>query len=260
MQKSIPWIFLVLLCLAIGPAQAAGLEVAVGTWQQNPSGTLSYQAVTANDVLNIEDDLNYDSENRVLGRLKIDMPAFLPNIYLYASPMEFEGNGAKTVNFNFGDQTFRANADLYSKVTLNQYDIGLYYGIPGVSTATAGVLNIDIGLNARIVDLSAEVRGESSSLPGTTVEDKESITVAIPMAYVGVQITPIDNFAIEAEARGITVGDNSLWSVIGRLRFNIAGPAFIAGGYRLDSLDIDTEDVKADLDFAGPFIEVGLKF
>lgn len=257
MQKSIPWITLLLLTAMVSWAHAAGLEMAVGGWQQNPSGTLSYQASSIDDVLNIEDDLNFDTENRVLGRLKIDMPAFLPNIYLMAAPMEFEGTGRKSVNFTFGDQTFGANTDLYSKVKLNQYDISLYYGIPALHTATAGVLNIDLGLNARIVDLSAEVSGQTS---GVDVSEKESLTVVLPMAYLAVQIMPTDNFAIEAEVRGISISDNSLWSFIGRLRLNIAGPAFVAGGYRLDTLDIDTEDVVVDADFGGPFVEVGLKF
>ena len=259
-QESISWIILILLGLTVSGVHAAGLELAVGGWQQNPSGTLSYQAINADDVLNIEDNLNYDTENRVFGRLKIELPAFSPNIYLVAAPVEFEGIGRKSVDFMFGDQTLRGNADVYSKVKLNQYDLALYVAVPGIHAATAGVFNIDIGFNVRIMDLSAEVNGESSTFPGTNVAVKESLTVAIPMFYVAAQLTPTDNLAIEAEVRGISISDNSLWSFIGRLRLNIAGPAFIAGGYRLDTLDINKEDVVVDADIGGPFIEVGLKF
>jgi outer membrane protein len=240
-------------------AYAAGLEMAVGVWQQSPSGDLSYKSTGGNDVLDLQDDLNYESENRFMGRLKIDSPFFFPNIYLVAAPMEFEGTGRKSTQFTFGDQTFRANAAIDSKVTFNQYDIALYWGIPVLHTVTAGRFTIDLGINARLIDFSAEVTGESASAPGDTVHEEKGLSLLIPMAYVAFQIAPTDRVAIEAEARGISVGGNSLYSFIGRLRIQAFGPAFIAGGYRIDSLDVDEDDLKANMDFSGPFVELGLK-
>ena len=239
---------------------AAGVEIAIGGWQQSPSGDLSYKAISDEDQVNLEDDLGYETENRVMGRIKIDMPLVLPNIYILAAPMEFEGTGRKSGNFTFGDQRFSGNVDIDSKVRLNQYDVGFYWGIPGIRTATAGKFNIDVGLDARLVDFSAEISGESASVPGETITEEESITVVIPMLYAAVQIMPTDHFAIEAEARGLTVGGNSLISLMGRLRYQFAGPVFIAGGYRVDTLTIDQDDVDMDLSFSGPFLEAGLKF
>jgi hypothetical protein len=80
------------------------------------------------------------------------------------------------------------------------------------------------------------------------------------MLYVGVQFMPIDSLAIEAEGRGIALGDNKLYSLVGRVRYHFAGPVFVAGGYRFDKLELDEEDVVADIEFKGPFVELGLKF
>jgi outer membrane protein len=241
-------------------AQATGVEVAIGGWQQCPGGEMSYKAINDNDNLDLEDDLGYESENRIMGRLKIDMPLAVPNIYLVAAPMSFEGTGNKPIDFTFGDQTFRADADICSKVTINQYDIAFFWGIPGIPTATAGKFNLDVGVNARFLDLSAEIEGESALISGQAVSEDESVTVVIPMLYLAAQFMPIEKFAVEAEARGISIGGNSLISIMGRAKFQFAGPAFVAAGYRLDTLDIDQDDILVDISFSGPFAELGLNF
>lgn len=248
---------LILGFIATPQTYAAELEMAVGGWQQSLSGTISYQALSALDVLDIENDLQMDDENRLLGRVRIGTPAFLPNIYLIGAPAEFEGTGSKSVSVKYGDTTFNSNAQLTSKATINQYDIGLYWGLPFVKTASAGKFNIDVGLNARIVDLEASITGLSGA---STVTENKSITAPIPMIYLAAQIMPTDSLTIEAEGRGISIGDNKLYSLTGRLRYQFAGPVFIAGGYRYDKLEIDEEDVVADIELAGPFVEIGMKF
>lgn len=260
MSRYLFWIGLICMVAFSSFAQATGVEVAIGGWQQSPGGDMSYKAVSDNDKLELEDDLGYESENRIMGRLKVDMPLVLPNIYLVVAPMSFEGTGSKSIDFTFGDQEFRADADIDSKVTANQYDLAFYWGIPGIKTATVGKFNIDVGLNARFLDLEAELEGESADVPGETISEDESIIVVVPMLYVAAQFMPIEKFAIEAEARGLAVGGNSFLSFLGRAKYQFAGPAFVAAGYRLDTLNVDQDDVEVDISFSGPFVEVGLKF
>lgn len=253
------WVGLICAVAFSSSVQATGVELAIGGWQQSPGGDMGYKAVSDNDKLDLEDDLGYESENRFMGRLKVDMPLVLPNIYLVVAPMSFEGKGSKSIDFTFGDQEFRADADIDSKVTANQYDIAFYWGIPGIKTATVGKFNIDVGLNARFLDLEAELEGESADA-SEIISEGESITVVVPMLYVAAQFMPIEKLAIEAEARGLAVGGNSLLSFLGRARYQFAGPAFLAAGYRLDTIDVDQDDVDVDISFSGPFVEFGLKF
>jgi outer membrane protein len=257
MIRRIAFLCVVCLIAAYSDARAVGIEMAVGGWGQSMGGTLSYSDSSIPDVIDLDNDIRFDDETKAFGRVKIDMPLFIPNIYLVAAPMEFEGTGSKSTTLNFGDITFDAAADLNSKLTLNQYDVGFYYGLPFVKTATLDKLNVDVGLNIRIADFEAEITGASG---GTSVAETKSLTLPIPMLYVGVQFTPISALAFEAEGRGIAVGDNRLYSLIGRVRYNFAGPVFLAGGYRYDKLEIDEESVDAEIDFQGPFVELGLKF
>jgi len=236
------------------------IEAAVGGWMQSPAGDISYVPggeIGIDDTLDFEDDFKYDDQTRVIGRFKLELPV-VPNIYLMATPIEFDGNGVKEIPFDFGDETFTEGESFYSKVILNQYDIGLYYGIPLLKTATLDKLNIDLGINVRIMDVKGEVKQD---LPGFDLVNKEkSEMLPVPMLFLAAQFRPIERFAIEAEGRGITYGDNTVVSVIARLKVKIAGPVFAAAGYRYESIDIDESDLRLDTSIAGPFFEAGVKF
>lgn len=235
-------------------APAIGVEMAVGAWLQAPSGTLGFKALSSNDILDLENDLNYGAETRPFGRLIIDMPVFVPNIYLMYTPMQFEGDGSISGTFKFGDQIIDGTAGFSSKLKLDHADIALFYGIPGLETATMDMLNIDIGLNVRIYDVEAQI------VQGSTIDERESFVAPIPMLYLAMQFRPIEALALEVEGRGISISGNHAYSLIGRLRWNAVGPLFLTGGYRYDRIDVDERDIIIDTEFKGPFVELGLAF
>jgi outer membrane protein len=243
-----------LIMTSAGTAGAFGAEVAIGGWRQNPSGTLGYKVLDDGDILDLEEDLDYGEETRLSARLSIDMPLFLPNIYLMATPMEFSATGQKEAGFNFGDIHFDPG-QFYSETKLDNLDVALYYGIPLLEMATFEKLNVDLGINVRIYDYELSVRQESSGL-----SESESGVLPIPMVFLAVQFSPIEELSFQAEGRGISYSGNDLYSLIGRVKVNIVGPLFAAGGYRYEKLKLDEEDVLADVEFSGPFLEVGFSF
>jgi outer membrane protein len=247
----------ILLAVITIPSTAAalGLEVTAGAWYQSPKGQLAFKPDDAGDILDIENDLKYEDETQFLGRLKIDMPLLIPNVYVMATPMEFEGTGRKDLSFKFGDVNFVGSADFFSKTTLDNYDIALYYGIPLLETATLDKLNIDLGVNVRIIDFETKVTQESSG-----IDETKSLTLPIPMVFAALQFRPIERLTFEAEGRGIAIGNDKTYSLLGRLRLNVIGPVFVTGGYRYDNIDIDEKGVVIDADFKGPFAEAGLSF
>lgn len=260
MKKSMLLALVLILSQSItGNAFGLGAELAVGGWQQSLGGTLGYEIDDSDDIIDLEEDFDFDDELRLFGRANIDLPLFFPNIYLVAAPMEFDGTGSKSIQISYGDVEFAADAELDAVLTMNQYDISLYWGIPALKTATNGIFNVDVGINVRIIDLEASLSGEEAA---TSARVKESVseTVPLPMLYVAFQIEPIDEFAIAVEGRGLSIGDNKLYSIIGRLRYQFAGPVFAAAGYRFDTVEIDEEDILVDIDFSGPFAEIGLIF
>lgn len=237
---------------------ATGIEASIGLWRQNPSGDIAYNPISTIDKLNIETELNLEREDRFFARIKADLPLFFPNIYLIATPMEFEDTGSRDVNFTFGDITFDVNFPFESKIELDHYDIALYYEVPFLETSTLGKFNAEIGFNAKIIDFNAEVTGRA--VTGTTMTESQSQTIVVPMIYAGAQINPVDLISIEVEARGIAYSSNHYYDFIGRVKIKPIGPVFIAGGYRSEDIKIDHSGVEASIKFSGPFAEAGVYF
>ena len=232
-----------------------GAEIGVGYWQQTPSGYLSYKAQSELDQLDLENDMYFDTTNKAFVRARVELPLILPNIYFMATPMSFEGSGPISRTVHFGDQTFTGSAVVESKLKLDHYDLALFYPIPFLKTATLGILNFDIGLNARYVDFSGSLTQPSGNIAST--KDR---SLYLPMIFAAIQVKPIDLISIEIEARGSAAGSNHYYDYIGRLKVSPIPLVFIGAGYRSESLKIDESDVVADIKFAGPFIEAGLSF
>jgi outer membrane protein len=238
---------------------SAGIELAIGGWDQSPSGDFSYKSAAATDKLDLETDLGFQDKTEFMGRVKIDMPSIIPNVYIMATPMSFDGTGTKAVNFTFGDRTFDSSSAITSKLDMDQYDIALYYSVPFLETATIDTLNIDLGLNVKVIEFDAQVTGIDNAT-GLAVTEAKSVTLPVPVIYAGIQVNPTDKFAIEGEARGIAYSGNHYYDFIGRVKYQVFGPLFIAGGYRVQDIKIDEEDIRAEMEFSGPFAEAGLIF
>jgi outer membrane protein len=252
---------IILFVLTVIPhvSYALGLEIGAGYMRQEPSGDLAYKPLSSIDTLDIERDLGYEREYRLFGRIKAETPLFLPNVYLFATPITFEETGSKTENFTFGDISFDATLPFDSRVEMDLYDVCLYYSLPFLDKATLGKLNAEIGLNARIIDFNAEISGRDF-ITGLTATESVSKIIPVPMIYAAIQLNPVDFLSIEAEGRGVAYSSNHYYDIIGRIKIKPIGPLFIAGGYRYNDIKIDYSDVEASIKFSGPFVETGFVF
>jgi len=231
-----------------------GADIGVGYWRQSPSGTMDYKPISAaTGNIDLKDELNLDTQNKPFVRIKAELPLILPNIYLMATPMEFKGSGLLGRTISFNNTTFNFGVPIESKLKLDHYDVALFYPIPALKTATLGVLNVELGINARKFDFEGTISDASQTA-------SKSLTVYVPMIYGGVQVKPVSYLSIEAEIRGIAYSNNHYYDYIGRLRINPVPLVFIAAGYRAETIKLDHSDVKADIKIGGPFVEVGLSF
>jgi len=247
-------LFMLTLLVLPCTASAIGLDAGVGYWSQTPSGTFGYKEVNANDKLDLEKDLNLDKKGQGYVRIKAELPLILPNIYFMATPMSFTGSGTINRSINFGGQNFNnLSVPVESKLKLDHYDIAFYYTF--LNLVTLGKVNVDLGLNVRYIDFEGTISQNSLGLTAS-----KKLSLYVPMIYAAVIVKPISTFSIEAEGRGIAIGSNSYYDVIGRLKIKPIGPLFISGGYRYETVKINESDVKTDVKFSGPFGELGLSF
>jgi outer membrane protein len=234
-----------------GIVSAAGYEIAAGIWNQEPSGNISDRG----ESLDLKDELKYGTKWRFSGRVKVQTPSVLPNLYLMASPMKFEGVGSKDMTFTFNNKTFTGGVPFSSTLRFDQYDMALYYGLPFIKKGTGGEFNTDVGIDVRIIDFKAAI-----SQSTTATSESKSLIIPIPMIYLGAQFRPTKLIGIEAEARGTIYDSTYCYDLIGRAKVRPVGPLFIAGGYRYEDIKIDVSDIKGKVKFQGPFAEVGVEF
>ena len=138
---------------------------------------------------------------------------------------------------------------------MNHLDVALFYGLSLVRKATGDVLNIDLGLNVRLLDFEAKINQRRIG-----IEESISYLLPLPMLYAGMPIEPLKYLALEFEGRGIGWNSNYYISVIGRVKAKPYGPFFVAGGYRYDTVKIDYKNVDVEAEIQGPFAEAGFEF
>ncbi len=256
-MKRLSVLCIALLSLVVLPvsASAIGFEVAAGAWNQSPGGHLAYDG----NSLDVTDALGLGNQTRFMGRAKIDMPLIIPNVYVMATPMNFQSSNSIPGGFTFGGKSYDPGT-FDSEINLDHYDFALYYGLPFLGLATLETLNIDAGLNLRFINFDAKIDQATTNL-----HESKSFTLTVPMVYVGAQFTPMDRLSIEGEIRGIAYSANHFYDIIGRVKYKVIKvplliDTFVAVGYRYENIKIDAKDVMLDMSFSGPFAEIGIEF
>ncbi|MEX0732528.1 MAG: TIGR04219 family outer membrane beta-barrel protein [Aquisalimonadaceae bacterium] len=226
-----------------------GLSAGVGSWQQNPSG--DFKGGDDSDRLDIEDDLNIGADSSMFywARFKHVVPV-IPNLKFQHTPISLDGQG--TAVYVFGGTPYAENVK--SKLELNQTDFILFY------SPLNNIVELDIGLNIKLLDGLAEVEGQTSG-------ERESVTFSgpVPMLYGNVQFNlPMTGLYAGAEGSAVGYAGHSLVDLSARVgyRFGLGvGGVAVEGGYRSQRLKLDDFDgVDADLRIEGPWFGVAADF
>ncbi len=254
--------------LLAGSSKAGPLidfEASIGLIQQKPRGYVSYEAELDNDRIDVKDDARLGDKTKPWVKLKLEhsIPV-IPNIKLAYMPMKFDGSGKLEREIKWGDYTYQADADFNLSVKLNRVDATLYYNLPFVKTATAGKLDVELGLNVRTIMFDGKLSGTTTG--GDSVTESKSITLPIPMGHLAAEIRPINQVSLVGEFNYIGYRKNTYYDYAMGLRLNSHGfvqttlKPFVEVGYRYEKLKIDEEGVKTDLKVKGLYALVGVRF
>lgn len=249
-----------LLTLGLVPRAHAlpGLEVSlsIGSTTRAPSGTLQYQGGTNADL---KDTLNLGDHIDMVGQLKVKhaIPV-IPNFYIQYLPMSFSGEKTGTTAITYGGQTFTAGTKLQTELKMDALDIGLFYDLPFISTATAGILDVEIGLNVRSLSFSGKLTGTVAGTANTAVEKAASIPV--PMLYVGLGIYPIKLISLNAQVKTLSMGGNSITEWGAEMGIHPIPVLYLALGYSSQTITLDSDNLKTDIRFSGPYAAIGASF
>jgi hypothetical protein len=225
-------------------------EVALGSFFSESSGNLSYGNTVAGTSLDLNSDLGYSDESTFYGRVKYFMTGRFPDFSLNGYFFNYEGSGAKT--FNYGDQSFDDNA-FSSDLTIQAYDLSLFFPIRGVTIASLGHLRLDIGGTVRWINFENNVK--ESDLSVKTEDNDFCVSLYTDLLY-----RPMTGLEFAVEAKVFSLTSTSFSNITGRVSYNFYDEMFASVGYITDSMEYDNNGLKIDIDNDGYFIEVGYRF
>lgn len=257
---------LLLGAILSGSAFAFNLDLSAGVWSQSPEGSVQYPRETG-DRIDLKDTLGLGKEVRPFARLKLEVP-ILPNVYLSYFPSKFSGTNTIPYTVTYGDYAFDSAVEVKSEVKINRYDGILYYNLPFLSSLTKGILEVELGVGVRYFVLEGTLTGRDVNL-GETITETAKEEVPLPVAYASATLnvpTPfvpfIEKLSLYGEGRGIAYSSSHYYQVGGELRMFPLKNAYLFGGFVLESLKVDEQDVDlfADVKVKGFFAGAGLSF
>lgn len=239
------------ILLAAGSAHSAPLVDIYGglyTGQAALSGVLSSGPGEAD----VEDDLGYDDSRQTVVYLGLEHAVpILPNLRLRHATLSDDASGQVQSTFTFNGQVFLATTDVVSSFDLDYTDLTLYY------SPLDNVVKIDLGLTARQIDADFVI--EEDGNPANRGE--ESISEVIPLIHVGAYgKLPLTGFYATGEINAVGYDGNDITDVRAGIGWVSSFMLGVELGYSQLALDVDVDDVIADVEIGGPYLALSLNF
>lgn len=236
-----------LLAAPLAQADVIGLGANVSYWDSELSG----QASNRGDVVDVENDLNLDSDSNANASIYFEHPVpVLPNVRLNYTLVEQTGRGELGADFDAIE--IATGANVRSDLDLEQLDLTLYYEV------LDNWVNLDLGLTAR--DLSGELIVQQVDPIGPAQVSKTKVDAVLPMGYVAARFDlPFTGVSVGAEGNFVSYSGDSLHDFNAYGQFEIA-VLQLRAGYRQMSIDYEDDDESLDVKLDGPFISAGVVF
>ncbi|MBZ2167829.1 TIGR04219 family outer membrane beta-barrel protein [Marinobacter sp. F4216] len=226
-------------------ADVVGLGANVSYWDSGLSG----QAASGNDLVDVENDLNLESDSNANTSLYLEHPIpVLPNVRLNYTLVQLDGRGSLSSNFD-GIDIGVGGADVRSELDLEQLDLTLYYEV------LDNWVNLDLGITAR--DLSGELIVQQ--VAGASVSETK-VDAVVPMGYLAGRFElPLTGVSVGAEGNFISFDGDSVhdFNAYGQYEISVLQ---LRAGYRQMAIDYEDDSDRLDVELDGPFISAGVAF
>lgn len=241
------------LLMASTATQAAGLPLVdfraqVGYWGAEPSGKVASDG----DDFRVQDDLNLEREGSgfVMGEIEHPLPV-LPNVRLRHRTLDDEANGTITNARQFGPLQFQNNQRVRSSYDLEMTDATFYY------SPLNNWISIDVGVTARHLDMQVELENRS-----TNEREEAGGSVWLPMGHLAARFDlPLTGVYADGEINAISTGDESMEDMRVALGWQTTSNFGLEIGYQRMEFETDeVEDLRADVEFEGPYAAATLRF
>ena len=224
-------------------ADVVGVGASVSYWDSDLSG----KAGKNNDVVDVENDLDLESDTNANLSAYLEHPVpVLPNVRLNYTRIEQSGRGELSTGFD----SVPGAAEVDSDLDLNQFDVTLYYEV------LDNWANLDLGVTARNLDGELIVRERTTN--GQV--SKTEVDGVIPMGYLAARFDlPFTGVSVGGEANLISFDGDCIYdyNAYGQYELSLLQ---LRAGYRQISIDYEDSDDRLDIELGGPFVSAGLTF
>lgn len=221
-----------------------GIYAGAGSWNTSYSGSAGEPSITLKE-LGVADQKNS------FYYVAVEHPVpFLPNIKLEHTGISSTQSAAISKTFVIDGTTFTANSTVASEFDLTHTDATLYYEI------LDNWINLDIGITARKFDGFINVTSQTQT-------EKVDVDQTLPLLYGKVQFDlPFSGLSAGADVKYVGYGDNKLTDYTARISylFDSVLDVGIEAGYRKMSLQVDADDLQANVDLKGPYAALIMHF
>lgn len=240
MKKLLLGAVVALLPLTGFSATILGFQVGGGTWEHDPSGSVSATTDGVGVSADLKSNMNLSEEKEGYSYFILEHPVpLIPNIKVVNTKLTSQGTGTTTFTFNTNSYPVGAT----TKLDLSQTDYILYYEI------LDNVVSLDLGLNAKMIDGQININSNITNISGT-----------IPMLYVAAEIMLPAGFAINADISYTKIGDVDISDTTAKLTYTTDFMLGVEAGIRTQSYTGEVDTFKANMEFSGMFAGVYFKF
>lgn len=222
---------------AVGPVD---VELEAGAWFTGVSGDVRDGVVD----IDVEDDLGVGDETTFFIRGRLDV-AFLGNIYLGYTPLEYDGTGR--VSGDFGGIT--VGTDVKTELDVDTYDLGWTFTLLDLT----GV-DLELGLNVKYAEGTVSVTEIA-----TAIKEEADLGFPIPMLKAVARVS-VPMVTAELDAMGLTIGSYHAYDFMAQVKITPLPFVYLAGGYRYMDIYLKDDPEKLALAFQGPFVAAGVEF
>jgi len=254
MKKILSTLVLSAAMSTIVSADMVRLEMGVGAWNPEPSGTITYEDNTGASGIYKTDGID---KTKMYAWLLIKHPIpIIPNLRL--EYVDINDNGLVNGKFkDFETGPFGTTASL----ELKQYDIIPYYNL----LDNTFWMTVDLGLDLKVIDSTYSANNVTIFGKGTG-NYTDSKIIAIPLVYGRARVEiPGTGLGLESDLKYITYDGSTVYDLRAKVDYTFDLDVIKPGieiGYRTQKFDIksDDEKTKMDMDFSGIYAGITLRY
>jgi len=128
MKKILLGALIALLPITGFTATVLGVQVGVGTWSHDPSGSITASVNGTGTSADLKNELNLSKKTEGYTYIVIEHPVpLVPNLKFVNTKLSSSGSGTANSSFDFNGTTYNTSTNLTTSLQFDQTDTILYY-------------------------------------------------------------------------------------------------------------------------------------